>query len=66
MYSFLNPTHFNFCSALANVPHPLCSLEGLVPALITGYRSSVGHPTFEGFAELKFGNVSHFMGIYHE
>ena len=66
MYSFLNPTHHTFFSALANVPHPLSSLEGLVPCLIAGYRSRADHPTFEGFAELNFGNVSHFMGISHE
>ena len=66
MYFFLNPTHHTFFSALANVPHPLSSLEGLVPSLIAGYRSRVDHPTFEGFAELNFGNVSHFMGISHE
>jgi hypothetical protein len=34
--------------------------------LIAGYRSRADHPTFEGFAELNFGNVSHFMGISHE
>ena len=53
MYSFLNPTHHTFFSALANVPHPLSSLEGLVPSLIAGYQFRVDHPTFEVFAEIK-------------
>ena len=63
--SFFKPTIYSFAQSLSNVPHPLASVNGIVPSVIAGVRGMVELPPFEGFAEINFGNVSHFVGIDH-
>ncbi len=62
---FFKPTIYSFAQSLSNVPHPLASVNGIVPSVIAGVRGMVELPPFEGFAEINFGNVSHFVGIDH-
>ena len=62
---FFKVTIYSFAQSPSNVPHPLASVNGIVPSVIAGVRGMVDLPPFDRFTEINFGNVSHFVAIDH-